>query len=165
MSASLLAHSGADIVGEYRYRLWRGDPSAPACVFVMLNPSTADADHDDPTIRRCRDFAYGFGYDRLVVVNLYALRATDPKALWRHPDPVGPRNNAAIADQVSRAGMAVAAWGVHARPARVRSVLPILRSAPHGLRALGLTKAGHPKHPLYLRKDCKPIPYQTEAPR
>src|SRR5689334_18589152 len=101
-----------DPTGRYRYRLWRQwDPAKPAVAFVMLNPSTADATTDDPTIRRCFGFAQGWGFGRLEVVNLFALRATDPRELARHPDPVGPANDAHIAAALALTDQAVAAWG------------------------------------------------------
>lgn len=91
MSGQLIPDGGAAIAGEYRYKLWRvtGAPGTSVALFVMLNPSTADATDDDPTIRRCIRFARDWGHARLLVANLYALRATDPRALSRHPDPVG----------------------------------------------------------------------------
>lgn len=164
--AAPVIHSGATIEGQYRYDLWRGDPAKPACVFVMLNPSTADADRDDNTIRRCRAFATGFGFERLVVVNLYALRATDPAELWRHPDPVGPKNDDAIVRHVRAAGLVIAAWGAHAKQARIREVGAFLESHRNRLRALALTNGGQPRHPLYLRKDLVPFPFewQTKGP-
>lgn len=85
---------GADIsaCGAYRYRLDRLGAllGRGAVNFVMLNPSTADAEQDDPTIRRCLGYAFRWGFARLIVTNLYALRSTDPRALWEHPDPIGP---------------------------------------------------------------------------
>lgn len=93
---------------SYRYRLTRTWDQCLVCnrppaVFVMLNPSTADASLDDPTIRRCVGFAKAWGCPGLTVVNLYALRSADPKALWSHPDPVGPDNNRWISEVLLRA--------------------------------------------------------------
>ncbi|MGF6870951.1 DUF1643 domain-containing protein [Paraburkholderia sp. MM5477-R1] len=84
--------------GGYRYILTRAAdsmcPMKTAAVFVMLNPSTADEEQDDPTIRRCRGFARLWDCNGISVANLYALRSTDPAGLWVHPDPVGPDNDA-----------------------------------------------------------------------
>lgn len=143
--------------GVYRYRLarwWGGDHRA--AIFVMLNPSTADAEVDDPTIGRCVGFAQSWGMGGLVVVNLYALRSTDPKGLWKSPDPVGPTNDEHLREVAETAAMCdwplVAAWGANARPDRVAQVraLPGMQKQ---LSHLGLTKAGAPRHPLYLRAD------------
>lgn len=141
--------------GTYRYVLTREwDAGRPAVAVCMLNPSTADATADDPTIRRCVGFARGWGYGRLVVVNLFALRATDPAALRLAADPVGPDNDGHLVEQCS-GRVVVCAWGATAgkwpsprireRPAVVRRLL-----AGADLRHLGLTGGGHPKHPLYL---------------
>jgi hypothetical protein len=151
---------GADIEGPYRYRLWRewGPASMGSCCFVMLNPSTADAQHDDPTIRRCISFATRWGYGRLDVVNLYALRATKPIELRRHSDPIGPRGDVAIEEAVRGARLVVAAWGVHGTERRHASVADALRRMG-GVSVLGLTKAGRPKHPLYVAGITRPQPW------
>lgn len=168
--SDILTTSGAAIVGPYRYRLWREwDASLPRACFVMLNPSTADADTDDPTIRRCLGFARLWGCGRLDVVNLYALRATDPKVLSDHPDPVGPLNDEAIEQAAMGAWRIVAAWGstvvksglsgtATARTAlRAGHVMgALVRIAP--VYALGTTASGQPRHPLYVKGDTKPFP-------
>jgi hypothetical protein len=139
--------------GAYRYTLTRrwGD-RAPAVVWIMLNPSTADDAVDDPTIRRCVGFTRGWGYDAITVVNLYALRATDPDILRGAADPVGPDNDHTLSAHASAAvGLKVAAWGAHplaagrARHLLARGVLPAA-----GLACLGVTAAGQPRHPLYV---------------
>lgn len=140
----------------YRYRLWRKllTPGTQRILFVMLNPSTADALQDDPTIRRCAGFAEAAGAGSFDVVNLFALRATDPIQLDDFiGDIVGPENDEEIAWAARDADLAVCAWGARAdgRWPRVERVLGILRSAGHRtLYCLGETQAGHPKHPLYL---------------
>jgi hypothetical protein len=144
----------------YRYspthRWGRGGRTA---TFIMLNPSTADATVDDPTIRRCIGFARSWGCQGLSVLNLYALRATDPAELWRASDPVGPDNDAYLADHFSSAQTwpLVAAWGSAANPERVAQVLALSGTAE--LQALGVTKTGQPRHPLYLRADCALSPW------
>lgn len=150
--------SGAVIsaCGKYRYRLGRTWDAAlrPAC-FVMLNPSTADATEDDPTIRRCIGFAKSWGCGGIVVVNLFAYRATDPKQLLKAADPVGPDNDEHIRAAVVECHPVVAAWGVHGvlrqRDGRVKWLLERWGVLP---KCLGKTKDGrHPRHPLYVRAD------------
>lgn len=145
--------------GAYRYILhrWWGDGARLG--FVMLNPSTADAEADDPTIRRCMGFARTLGYDGIRVLNLYAIRATKPADLWKAAEPTGGWRNDDLLREVllqSRRQPVIAAWGAHAKPARVAEFM----SWPGSERvlALGLTKAGAPRHPLYLRADTQPVP-------
>lgn len=145
--------------GLYRYELTRTWSSAPSVSFVMLNPSTADASLDDPTIRRCIGFARSWGHGGIRVVNLYALRSTDPKALWGAPDPVGPDNDEYLRRAAVSGGPLIAAWGGHARADRVAAVLAL--PGLEALQALGVTKAGQPRHPLYLRGDAAPSPWPT----
>lgn len=134
---------------RYRYTLTRawGSQTDPV-LWVMLNPSTADHQVDDPTIRRCISFSQRLGFDAMVVVNLYALRATDPKELWLAEDPVGERNDYWISWAVAATTMTIAAWGANARQDRVDQVRPLLCNT----WTLGLTKLGAPRHPLYLPK-------------
>lgn len=144
----------------YRYKLGRrwSEGSDALVTFVMLNPSTADAELDDPTIRRCIGFAKGWGYGGLLVVNLYAYRATQPVDLWRAADPVGPQNDGYLREALEVAGIrqepVIAAWGANARPDRVRQVLAMPWA--DRLMALKVTKSGAPGHPLYLRSDAQP---------
>lgn len=162
--------SGAhfSLCGTYRYRLWRDWPGGSGyATFVMLNPSTADAQHDDPTVRRCIGFAKRWGMAGLSVVNLYALRATDPRELWRASDPVGPLNDDAIIGAMRNASRVVAAWGVHAKRERVDAMLAARRREHEideacdlrdgletypldPLLCLGTSKSGAPRHPLYV---------------
>jgi hypothetical protein len=116
-------------------------------LLVMLNPSTADEQEDDPTIRRCVSFARREAYAAREVVNLYAYRATDPSDLDSVSDPVGPENDRAILLAAGSAGVIVAAWGAHRLAAlRAPHVLHLLDD--RDVRALGLTKSGQPRHPL-----------------
>ena len=139
---------------EYRYALWRiWDHGTKYAMFIGLNPSTADETHDDPTVRRCKRFAKDWGYGGLVMTNIFALRATDPKVMLAHKEPVGKENDKYLAYLSSRAGIVIAAWGVHgAHRGRDQKVLRMVKGAHH----LGLTKGGLPRHPLYLRADTKP---------
>lgn len=151
----------------YRYVLGRRWTDGPTCLFVMLNPSIADAFAPDPTVRRCLAFAMRERCGALEVVNLYALRSPNPQALARANDPVGPWNDATFATTGQEATLRIAAWGV--RPARIPAILHEARVADalkllrgHGDRAvhcLGRTKAGHPRHPLYLPDTAALEPY------
>ena len=154
----------------YRYdltRYWRepGEPERGVVTFIGLNPSTADAQEDDPTIRRCIGFARQWGYDGLHMVNLFAYRATNPKNMKAAPDPVGPDNDRTIRKVCYQSETVVACWGAHGeyrhRGEYVASLFPVLgpQDTLIPLHCLGCTKAGHPRHPLYLRKDTELEPY------
>ena len=146
----------------YRYRLSRtwGDPSRRV-MWIMLNPSTADALADDPTIRRCTGFSKAWGFGGLVVVNLFALRATDPRELAAHARPAGRANDQFIGEAADGAALVVAAWGAHPAAAdRAGQVTRLVTGKGIDLMCLGVTKAGHPKHPLYVRKDAALVPYR-----
>lgn len=141
----------------YRYRLDRDfQRPGPVHAWIMLNPSTADAQVNDPTVRRCVGFSHAWGAGRLIVTNLYALRSTDPAALKTHPEPVGPENDAAILEAAREADLVIAAWGVF-EGGRAEAVLERLTGAGITVHALGLTKAGLPRHPLYLKGDSEPV--------
>lgn len=138
----------ADIRGQYRYTLTRTwDPALPMITFVLLNPSTADEVQLDPTLRRCVGFAKREGYGGMVILNLYAFRTKDPKVMMAATDPVGPDTDRVLADVT---GTVVAGWGTNADPARVARALALLPQ----LHALGVTKDGHPRHPLYVTADA-----------
>lgn len=133
----------------HRYALTRTWGEAAPAVFVMLNPSTADALVLDPTVRRCISFAKREGCGGLTVLNLFAFRSTDPRGLKICPDPVGPSNDRFIRDFTADASLVVAAWGVHGHlHGRAQVVTELL--ADVDLRCLGVTKDGSPKHPLYV---------------
>jgi hypothetical protein len=146
----------------YRYHLWRAlDPGGVGtCLFVMLNPSTADHVKNDPTVERCQRRAAAWGYARLEVCNIFALRSTDPAALYRHPDPVGPENDAYIRAAALGASLVVCAWGGHGSRLGRRSeaVLALLKGVGAAPCALRLTKSGEPCHPLYLPYSLRPVP-------
>jgi len=137
--------------GAYRYFLLRGELNQ--LPFIMLNPSTADDKIDDPTIRRCLSFAEKFGYGGIVVVNLYALRATKPEELWKCTDPVGPENDMWLAKIASKCPEVVCAWGTNARADRVQHAAEVLKANGTKLKCLGTTKNGSPRHPLYVKGD------------
>jgi hypothetical protein len=141
----------------YRYALTRQwDSTVPPAVFVMLNPSTADAASTDPTVTRCAGFARRENYGGLVIVNLFALRATDPRELRGHPDPVGPGNDWFIREHCAPGRMVIAAWGTHGRLlGRDRAVLALLREARAAALCFGVTAGGMPRHPLYLPRAAR----------
>lgn len=149
--------------GRFRYSLWRGWSDAPPCCFIMLNPSTADGEQDDPTIRRCVSFAQRWGCGELYVMNLFALRATDPKELLKHADRVGPDNDSWL-KQDHQFKYTVAAWGVHGElDHRADAVVKLLEG--RAIYCLGITKDGHPRHPLYVRGDQPLMEYFQESPQ
>lgn len=153
----------------YRYTLTREwDVAKPLAVFVMLNPSTADAFRTDPTITRCRNFAHAWGCGGLVVLNAFALRSTDPKVLRGHPDPVGPDNDQVIAAvlRAGNTGPVVLAWGANEtlrRSGRDTALVTLLHAGGIEPMCLGKAKSGSPRHPLYLRSDAMPEPYADPA--
>jgi hypothetical protein len=141
--------------GRYRYVLRRAwNPRRPAVLFVGLNPSTADASSDDPTIRRCVGFARDWNFGQLIMANLFAYRATQPRLLSQVDDPIGPHNDQWLGRLTRQADLIVAAWGVHGnlldRDAEVLGRLP-------KVHCLGLTQRGQPRHPLYLPAGVRPV--------
>lgn len=157
---------GADIseCGRYRYRLWRdgwaGDDDR-ACLFVMLNPSTADAMTDDPTIRKCVGFCKRWGYGMLMVVNLFAFRSTKPAGLLGVDDPCGPENDAFIRAEADAANRIVLAWGSHPEVSDLMSrrrfeVRRLIEQHWPKTIVLGRAKDGNPRHPLMLAYETVP---------
>jgi len=141
---------------RFRYALWREwNDDAPKVLMIGLNPSTADATRNDPTIRRCIGFARDWGFGGVWVLNLFAFRATYPEVLKAAADPVGPRNDIWIRRVARKVDRAVAVWGNHGamlgRSTRVRSMLG------DRLEVLRLNAGGEPAHPLYLPRALKPI--------
>lgn len=149
--------SGAvfDRSGVYRYWLWREwEVTLPRLSFVMLNPSTADADRNDPTIRRCIQFAHSWGYGAVDVVNLFAFRATQPQILRQVKAPIGRENNRHLQAVCDRADAIVLAWGNWGTLyERDRAVLNLLGG--QNLFCLGVTRSNQPRHPLYVRGDTQ----------
>lgn len=148
---------------RYRYRLWRRWADTAACCFVMLNPSTADDIENDPTVERCVRRARSWGYGAVEVVNLFAWRSTDPRALYPsdecHVEPIGPDNDQAILEAAMQSGLVICAWGEHGRLGmRGLHVTRMLRKRGVALHALKINKGGEPAHPLYLPYSLKPVP-------
>src|SRR5271165_255883 len=147
---------------EYRYRLTRTwDGSKPYVLFILMNPSTADPDSDDPTIAKCCRFARAWGYGGIVVANTFAYRCTDQKRLTELADPIGPENDEHIIEMAKKAAIVVFAYGKPGRkslrsrgPALAKLIVQKAGVKPH---ILSLTKDGTPKHPLYLKETLKPV--------
>lgn len=149
----VLADAVLSTCGSYRYALFREKADRQedlgTVTWVMLNPSTADAETDDPTLREVQKRTFGWGYGRAIVVNLYALRSSTPVALLTHPDPVGPEGDDAIWEWASKGDLIVAAWGAHPMAAaREWQVRTLMDANGRTLHHLGLTAGGFPKHPL-----------------
>lgn len=161
------------VCGTYRYVLsrWWG-PGSRIALFLMLNPSIADAEIDDATIRRCVTFARREGFDGFFVGNLYALRSTDPKLLEYHDSPVGVANSAALAWMGAESELVICAWG-SSGPSTMRGAIhvSVLAAASYpvgGLRrnrlvCFGLTKDHQPRHPSRLANDTPLVPLELNA--
>jgi hypothetical protein len=144
--------------GLYRYRLSRiWDSGTMPLVWIMLNPSTADALKDDPTIRRCISFSKREGYGGIEIVNLFAYRSSSPETLKKVDDPVGPDNNQWIKEVLYPHFECVCAWGAYPAWDRVAEVFDLVKGV--NFLCLGRTAAGHPKHPLYISSAQPFIPY------
>lgn len=145
---------------KYRYMLTRTwDPQGRRALFIMLNPSTATEVQNDPTVERCERRARSLGFGAFRVTNIFAWRDTDPRHMRAADDPVGPENDALIVESCAWADQIVCAWGTHGEHKnRGPEVLKLLRLTDQPLFHLGLTKAGHPKHPLYIAYAQQPEP-------
>jgi hypothetical protein len=148
--------------GEYRWWLSRTWSSLPSLCWIMLNPSTADAMKDDPTIRKCVRFAIRWGYGGIRIVNLFAFRATDPKQLPMAYSPIGKENDEFILLNAKLCRTVVCGWGVHGNLFGRANVVKIMLAA-NGIETfcLGTTKLGEPKHPLYLAGLTRLIPFNA----
>lgn len=150
---------------RYRYSLTRiWDDDGQKVLFVMLNPSTATEVQNDPTVERCERRARTLGFGGFQVTNIFAWRDTDPRNMRAAADPVGPQNDKTILAGADWADSIVCAWGTHgAHLNRGAQVEALLRSAQHPLLQLGLTKDGHPKHPLYIGYAVRPEPWRASS--
>jgi len=146
---------------NYRYSLTRiWDTGAEKALFIMLNPSTATEVQNDPTVERCERRARTLGFGGFRVTNIFAWRDTDPKAMRAAADPIGPGNDAAILESCTWANSIICGWGTHgAHLNRGSQVESMLRTTGLPLFHLGLSKAGHPKHPLYIAYAEQPRPW------
>jgi len=155
--------------GKYRYKLGRywTRKDVPV-VWIMLNPSSADAVENDPTIRRCISFAKRWGFGGIEVYNLFALRSRDPRSIERADDPVGPKNDYWLTAAARKGRTIIAAWGecqTALKSRRAAEVMELLvRSGGANPKSLGFTKTGDPRHPLYVRSDVllSPLPFEPQ---
>lgn len=145
---------------QYRYTLWRVWGDDPRYVnFICLNPSTADDVQDDNTIRRCRNYAKAWGFNRMCVTNIFAFRATDPKVMKAQKDPIGPNNDFRVASVAREADLRICSWGTHGQYlSRSTDVLKIIDGPLHVLRMGKL----EPWHPLYLPNALTPQLWEPE---
>lgn len=174
--AAAVVVSSARFSDDGRHRYWldrHWDLKKPPATFLMLNPSTADARVDDPTIRRCRGFAEALGCGGITVVNLYAYRTKSPDVLFdvelSPEDRIGPENDTYLMEAAIQAGRSeaplIGAWGTRGETDRINAVLDL--PGMNRITALALTRSGMPRHPLYLPKTVTPEPwvYPTDLQR
>ena len=157
-AASVAIYSDCE---RYRYSLTRvWDKAGSRVTFVMLNPSTATEVQNDPTVERCERRARALGHGAFCVTNIFAWRDTDPRKMRAAPEPIGPENDAAILAAADWSGNVVCAWGTHGEHLdRGPAVAALLKGSNAALSHLGLSKAGHPKHPLYIGYAVQPEPW------
>jgi len=147
---------------RYRYALWRTwDENAPQVMFIGLNPSTADEQRNDPTVRRCIGYARDWGYGGMWMMNLFAYRATEPARLKSVSDPVGPRNDEWIRRVARHCQTVVAVWGNHGR--YMGRSAKVSRMLEGRLSVLRMNDSGEPAHPLYLPKGLRPVEWPRQA--
>ena len=155
--------------GTWRYwlmREWEPDNYKGKVIFIMCNPSTADHRVNDPTVAKCVRYAKDWGFGGLFVLNIFALKSTDPKLLYTHENPVGDENDEHIRETIELNALrdlpgslrVICAWGTHGalknRGKQVKNMLDEMGIRAHALK---LTKDGHPQHPLYIPKDQQPF--------
>lgn len=145
-----------------RYTLWRKWDSRKGMVaFVGLNPSTANETVNDPTVRRCINFARKWGYGGIYMLNIFAYRATDPSEMKKQEHLDLQDNIEKIVEVARECDLVVGCWGVHGSfMGQGKKVVEVLGKNGIKLYCLGITKDGHPKHPLYLRGDLKPVLFE-----
>lgn len=161
-AASVAVYSDCE---RYRYSLTRvWDETGARALFIMLNPSTATEVQNDPTVERCERRARALGFGAFRVLNIFAWRATDPRDMRAAADPIGPLNDAAILDSLDWADSVICAWGAHgAFLGRGREVEALLRASGADLKHLGLSKDGHPRHPLYIGYAVRPMEWPANG--
>lgn len=160
----LFAQKGAHFSPDrrYRYTLWRiWEPEWPKINWLMLNPSTADENVEDPTIAKCIRFSQKWGYGSIVITNIFAFRATDPEDMKKEADPIGPNNDWYVWSSAKGAEKVICAWGNHGdHMKRANHIRYMLKDIP--LHCLKVNNTGEPIHPLYVSFKTKPVPYIHE---
>jgi hypothetical protein len=148
---------------KYRYTLSRTwDAGLPTACWLLLNPSTADEQKLDPTLRRCVGFSRAWGFGSMVVANLFAIRSPYPRHVYAAADPVGPQNDAHIRRLTRAAGKVIVGWGVHgAHGGRNEKIVRLLIKWNVEPWCLGLTEQGHPRHPLYVEGSTELIRFEA----
>ena len=154
------SHAEFSICRQYRYALTRRWAEGPQVLFLMLNPSTADETEDDPTIGRCVDFAKSWGFGSLAVGNLFAFRTPSPALLVKAAEPVGADNDHWLGKLQGSASLTIAAWGNHGTFRQRGKAVARTLVSPHILR---LNRTGQPGHPLYIRANSRPVPWETNG--
>ncbi len=141
----------------HRYALWRTwDESKGIVMFIGLNPSTADEVKNDPTVTRCINYAKRWGYGGMIMSNIFAYRATDPKVMKAAKDPVGSENDKWLLKLANESIVIMAVWGNHGEfMKRGKAVMDLFKDVE--LHCLVMNKTGHPKHPLYYSNSLKPV--------
>lgn len=147
-----------DVSGSYRYSLWRTwSTNHPQIAFILFNPSTADEQKNDPTIRRCVGFARAWNFGSIEVVNLFAFRATHYEDLFKVDDPIGAENNCFLTQAIECCSAIVLGWGNRGTfLSRDRQVMAFLTGRTN-VFCLGMTKSGQPRHPLYVKGNTSPV--------
>lgn len=174
MSIPIVGTAIFDPTEAYRYVLTRelNASISKSMLAVCLNPSTATAEENDPTVRRLMGYALAWGFGRLTVCNIFAFRGTDPRSLYKTSDPIGPDNDRHIREQALRHDLVLCGWGNHGCQVkshggdftkRGRDVRQLLESAGVELRVFGLTSKMEPLHPLYLANAMPVIPWDFQA--
>ena len=162
-----IGRSGAEFSHNrvYRYTLWREwDESKGTIAFIGLNPSTADESKNDPTVRLCINHAKSWGYGKMYMLNIFAFRATDPTVMKAAVDPVGPDNIDMILETVDKSDMVLGCWGAHgSHLEQGKKIFEVLDSKCISIHCFGVTKGGHPRHPLYMKKVLKPLLYEGSS--
>lgn len=154
MSQQMMTNAILSPCEKYRYALTRRWSDGPQVLFVMLNPSTADATADDPTIRRCIGFAKAWGFGSLAVGNLFSFRTVSPHILRQSAEPIGELNDFWLGTLNEKSTMTVAAWGNHGKLRMRGKTVKLMLGEVH---TLGLTKTGQPRHPLYVAANTPPF--------
>lgn len=141
---------------KYRYILGRKWSNKGKCLFILLNPSTADAFKLDPTITRAYNLSKKLGLGELIILNIFAIRGSNPEIIKKVSDPIGPLNNYYIKKYVKKSDLIILGWGNHGKiNNRSKEIIDIIKKVKKEIYVLDINKNGEPKHPLYIKSDIK----------